>query len=43
MGYEAFRAMVRPEFLAINKSYGEAMEKLGIKSKLNPEIAALFR
>jgi predicted regulator of Ras-like GTPase activity (Roadblock/LC7/MglB family) len=41
MGYEAFRAMVRPEFLAISQSYGEAMEKLGIKTKIHPEIASL--
>jgi len=41
MGYEAFRAMVRPEFHAINLSYGEAMEKLGIKTKIHPEIASL--
>jgi predicted regulator of Ras-like GTPase activity (Roadblock/LC7/MglB family) len=41
MGYEAFRAMVRPEFQAINQSYGEAMDKLGIRTKLHPEIASL--
>ena len=41
MGYDAFRAMVRPEFKAISQSYGEAMDKLGIKNKLHPEIASL--
>jgi predicted regulator of Ras-like GTPase activity (Roadblock/LC7/MglB family) len=42
MGYEAFRAMVRPEFLEIKKSYGEAMNKLNIKKGMHPEIAHLF-
>jgi predicted regulator of Ras-like GTPase activity (Roadblock/LC7/MglB family) len=42
MGYEAFRAMVRPEFMEIKKSYGEAMEKLDIKKSMHPEIAHLF-
>ncbi len=42
MGYEAFRAMVRPEFLEIKKSYGEAMDKLNIKKSMHPEIAHLF-
>ncbi|EKF84667.1 hypothetical protein [Methanobacterium formicicum] len=42
MGYEAFRAMVRPEFLEIKKSYGEAMDKLNIKKSMHPEIAQLF-
>ncbi len=42
MGYEAFRAMVRPEFLEIKKSYGEAMDKLNIKQSMHPEIAQLF-
>lgn len=42
MGYEAFRAMVRPEFMEIKKSYGEAMEKLNIKKSMHPEIAHLF-
>lgn len=42
MGYEAFRAMVRPEFQSINQSYGEAMDKLGIKTKLHPEIASII-
>jgi predicted regulator of Ras-like GTPase activity (Roadblock/LC7/MglB family) len=41
MGYEAFRAMVRPEFQAILQSYGEAMDKFGIKTKIHPEIASL--
>ena len=42
MGYEAFRAMVRPEFLEIKKSYGKAMDKLNIKKGMHPEIAHLF-
>ncbi len=42
MGYEAFRAMVRPEFQEIKKSYGEAMDKLNIKKSMHPEIAQLF-
>ncbi|WP_334097753.1 roadblock/LC7 domain-containing protein [Methanobacterium formicicum] len=42
MGYEAFRAMVRPEFMEIKNSYGEAMDKLDIKGKMHPEIAHLF-
>jgi predicted regulator of Ras-like GTPase activity (Roadblock/LC7/MglB family) len=42
MGYEAFRGMVRAEFLAINKSYGDAMDKLNIKQNMHPEIAILF-
>jgi hypothetical protein len=41
MGYEAFRAMVRPEFQAITQSYGEAINKLGIKTKIHPEISSL--
>jgi predicted regulator of Ras-like GTPase activity (Roadblock/LC7/MglB family) len=41
MGYEAFRAMVRPEFQTILHSYGEAMDKLGIKTKIHPQIASL--
>ncbi len=42
MGYEAFRGMVRAEFLAINKSYGEAMDNLNIKQNMHPEISILF-
>ncbi len=42
MGYEAFRGMVRAEFLSIKKSYGEAMEELNIKKNMHPEIAHLF-
>ena len=42
MGYEAFRGMVRAEFLEIKKSYGNAMDKLNIKEKIHPEIAQLF-
>jgi len=42
MGYEAFRGMVRAEFMEIKKSYGDAMDKLNIKGKIHPEIAQLF-
>ncbi len=42
MGYEAFRGMVRAEFLEIKKSYGDAMNKLNIKGKIHPEIAQLL-
>jgi len=42
MGYEAFRAMVRPEFMEIKKSYGKAMDQLNIKKSMHPEIAHLF-
>ncbi|NYB52532.1 MAG: hypothetical protein HVN35_08255 [Methanobacteriaceae archaeon] len=42
MGYEAFRGMVRSEFLAIKKSYGDAMDELKIKQNMHPEIAILF-
>ncbi|HHY00354.1 MAG TPA: roadblock/LC7 domain-containing protein [Methanothermobacter sp.] len=42
MGYEAFRGMVRAEFLEIKKSYGNAMDVLNIKEKIHPEIAQLF-
>ena len=42
MGYEAFRGMVRTEFLEIKKSYGNAMDVLNIKEKIHPEIAQLF-
>jgi len=43
MGYEAFRGMVRPEFKKIADSYGPVMNKLGIISKIHPEIAELFK
>ncbi len=42
MGYEAFRGMVRAEFMEIKKSYGNAMDKLNIKEKIHPEISQLF-
>ena len=42
MGYEAFRGMVRAEFIEIKKSYGDAMDKLNIKKNIHPEIAQLF-
>jgi len=42
MGYEAFRGMVRAEFLSIKKSYGDAMDTLNIKKNMHPEIAHLF-
>ncbi|MBI5681068.1 MAG: roadblock/LC7 domain-containing protein [Methanobacterium sp.] len=43
MGYGAFRGIVRPEFKVISDSYGEAMDKLGIKEKIHPELAELFQ
>ncbi|MDO5836589.1 MAG: hypothetical protein Q4P17_08760, partial [Methanobacterium sp.] len=42
MGYEAFRGMVRPEFMEIKKSYGKAMDELNIKQGMHPEIAHLL-
>lgn len=42
MGYDAFRGMVRSEFRAINDSYGDAMDKLGIKGKMHPELQKLL-
>jgi predicted regulator of Ras-like GTPase activity (Roadblock/LC7/MglB family) len=42
MGYDAFRGMVRSEFSSINDSYGEAMEELGIKGKMHPELQKLL-
>ncbi|MEG3224760.1 MAG: hypothetical protein BME94_04310 [Methanobacteriales archaeon Met13] len=42
MGYDAFRGMVRPEFKAINASFGEAMAKLGINDKMHPELQKLL-
>ena len=43
MGYGAFRGMVRPEFKIITDSYGIVMDKLGIKDKMHPEMAELFK
>ena len=42
MGYGAFRGIVRNEFKTINNSYGKAMNDLGIKNKIHPELASLF-
>jgi predicted regulator of Ras-like GTPase activity (Roadblock/LC7/MglB family) len=42
MGYGAFRGMVRKEFQVITKSYGDAMEELGIKDKIHPELINLI-
>ena len=42
MGYDAFRGMVRSEFRAINDSFGEAMNELGIKEKIHPELQKLL-
>jgi predicted regulator of Ras-like GTPase activity (Roadblock/LC7/MglB family) len=42
MGYDAFRGMVRAEFRAINDSFGEAMDELGIKEKMHPELQKLL-
>lgn len=43
MGYGAFRGIVRTEFKVINNSYGKTMEELGIKDKIHPELAELFK
>jgi hypothetical protein len=43
MGYGAFRGIVRTEFKVINSSYRKPMEKLGIKDKMHPELADLFK
>ncbi len=43
MGYGAFRGIVRVEFKIINVSYGEAMDKLGIKESIHPELKELFK
>ena len=43
MGYGAFRGIVRSEFRTINNSYGIAMNELGIKEKIHPELINLFR
>ncbi|MCK9151219.1 roadblock/LC7 domain-containing protein [Methanobacterium alcaliphilum] len=42
MGYDAFRGMIRPEFKKIYKSFGPAMEKLGIKEKIHPELREIL-
>jgi predicted regulator of Ras-like GTPase activity (Roadblock/LC7/MglB family) len=43
MGYDAFRGIVRNEFKTINGSYGKAMNDLGIKDKIHPELTGLFK
>lgn len=43
MGYGAFRGIIRSEFKVISDSYGEAMDKLGIKEKIHPELTELFQ
>lgn len=43
MGYGAFRGIVRAEFKIIMTSYGKAMEELGIKDNIHPELADLFK
>ena len=43
MGYGAFRGIVRNEFKTINDSYGKAMNELGIKDKIHPELINLFK
>jgi predicted regulator of Ras-like GTPase activity (Roadblock/LC7/MglB family) len=43
MGYGAFRGIVRAEFKVINSSYGKTMDELGIKDKIHPELAELFK
>ncbi|MDO9044044.1 MAG: roadblock/LC7 domain-containing protein [Methanobacteriaceae archaeon] len=42
MGYDAFRGMIRPEFKKIYDSFGPAMEELGIKEKIHPELRKLL-
>lgn len=42
MGYDAFRGMIRPEFNKIYDSFGPAMEELGIKDKIHPELRELL-
>jgi hypothetical protein len=42
MGYGAFRGIVRNEFKTIDNSYGRAMNDLGIKDKIHPELISLF-
>ncbi len=43
MGYGAFRGIVRNEFKTIDNSYGRAMNDLGIKDKIHPELISLFK
>lgn len=43
MGYDAFRGMIRPEFKKIYHSFGPAMEELGIKDKIHPELRELLK
>ncbi len=43
MGYGAFRGIVRNEFKTISNSYGKAMNDLGIKDKIHPELISLFK
>ena len=43
MGYGAFRGIVRNEFKTIDNSYGTAMNDLGIKDKIHPELISLFK
>jgi predicted regulator of Ras-like GTPase activity (Roadblock/LC7/MglB family) len=42
MGYDAFRGMIRPEFKKIYNSFGPAIEELGIKEKIHPELRELL-
>ncbi|MGB4641711.1 MAG: hypothetical protein WBH62_04755 [Methanothermobacter tenebrarum] len=42
MGYDAFRGMIRPEFKSIHKTYGTAMEKLGIINGIHPELRKIW-
>ncbi len=42
MGYGAFRGIVRSEFKTIDAAYGRAMNDLGIKNKIHPELISLF-
>ena len=40
--YNAFKEMIRSEFRIINESYGVAMEELGIKRNMHPELINLL-
>lgn len=42
MGYDAFRAMIRPEFKIINESCGHLLIELGVKEQLHPELQNFF-
>ncbi|MDD3454341.1 MAG: roadblock/LC7 domain-containing protein [Methanobacteriales archaeon] len=42
MGYDAFRGMIRPEFKSVHKTYGTAMEKLGIINGIHPELRKIW-